>query len=688
MTDDSNQIGVGNDFLHYFLKNVMYLQNPPMVTEDFISFSEKLGVDTSQDELEFFEKEKLLFPIMRLVRPIEENEYIKFKGTSGREYMRPVEYGLQEGETEMDRIKVRSYSAYNMFKDDKKGSFSKDLLLHWLKKGYLFDPCSHEFQSWDSFRGEELEGDKQKIVSFYSNFQIWQLPKIKRLTEITFTHEISRFHADDRDVSVEEGKVYLDIKARVELYNEEEAQQLDRPLNSNQEIRAVIERFKRSLDLRSKKEAWGRREDFNKFLKYLLAVQSIYIPFAKSGSGKIQLAIEWEKWNELKQNFNLDSILKMLDLRIEDIAKWYKILAEEALRILGIKRDDWVQLFESISWGKKDELEGSTRLGLEYLHWAIMLKKILEVHIHKKVLDLDEMSSVAYDDVLKYEQGMINRKRDAHQDKEYYFDRHKKLFYLANDFGLDYQPRVTVYVEGKTEEVVFPGFFENYFGYEPEKLGVEFISIKGISQFFGRETSLRKSTGSYERKIISNFNNLASYNLNKWQIIPYFIGDNENDIKILMQSGVSIYFNGKQYSFPRDWQYMWGATNNNRPYRGKDFEMANFNDEELAAASSEVSGKQIKSSEIKSKRDSREGLKQVNEEISKHKVDLARKLYSNLLDKYERTNDDTLFERPIFDAFSKIRELAVLNHPPVSREIQLKNKEYIEGILEKGLLES
>jgi len=54
-----------------------------------------------------------------------------------------------------------------------------------------------------------------------------------------------------------------------------------------------------------------------------------------------------------------------------------------------------------------------------------------------------------------------------------------------------------------------------------------------------------------------------------------------------------------------------------------------------------------------------------------------------LFNEYKKTKDKLIFERPIFKAVNKITSLAVLNHLPVDREMELKNKKYIEKELNK-----
>jgi len=370
-------------------------------------------------------------------------------------------------------------------------------------------------------------------------------------------------------------------------------------------------------------------------------------------------------------------------------------LSDKAQNILGIKGGDWVQLWKNIAWRKKDELEERVRLGVEYLQWAVMLKRIIEEHLQKEILDIDEMSNIDTDDILQFDTEKMNQyaeflranrnKRYSDNEKNCYHNRYKRLFYLSNDFKLDYQTRVMVFVEGKTEETIFPEIFERYTGNKPENLGIEFFNIQGVNQFFGQKIAIKDSNNKYQKGFINNFNHLVSYNLNKWQIIPFFIGDDENNITSLLNKGVSISFNQNQYPFPKDWQFIWGITNSNQPFKGKDFEMACFTDDEIATVLSEKLQKQITAKQVEEEIDAGQGIKQINTDVEKYKSEIAKKLYQNLFDKYEKERDKSVFERPVFKVIDTITNLAVLNHPPVDRKIEIENKEYIEKELKKNL---
>ena len=602
-----------------FLQKETYLQNPPLTTDKFIEFCKKRSIQITKEELEFFKKEKIFVPI-----------------------------------------------------------------------------------------------ESKKEINLYSSFQIYWLNILKKSFSITI-------NLVGNDMKASPPFILLDSRQGNGSFSFDS---IDNFVEKLKEV-AKKEPFREYFDLDiKKKELRKNYEEFNIILKFLLSVQSVYFPHTKSGGGTIQITGDDKKWHEMKQDFKLDDVLQKLDLKVADIVRWYKFFSDEAQKILGIKQDDWVQLWKNIAWREKDNLEGNVRLGIEYLQWAVMLKRIIEEHLQKEILDIDEVNNIGWEDILKIDTEAkdkpriilrhLRNKKYSDDDKNYYYDRYKRLFYLANDFGLDYQPRVTVFVEGKTEETIFPEIFEQYKGNSPENLGIAFINFEGVDKFLStaktaeklrkllqelqkqeKQQILSKSKNTELNQIIKNLNNIdivisnwtsfLSYNLTKWQIIPFFISDNEGGIKHFLEAEEPIKYCNNTYNVPNGWKFLWGITNNNKPFQGKDFEMANFNDDEIAKVLSEILNKQISSSDIQTQRNTGQGIKQIDKDVEKseNKVKIAKKLFENLLDEYKKTKDKKLFKRPIFKAIDKIANLAILNYPPVSREMELKNKKYFEKELKK-----
>ena len=652
-----------DDFLFNFIEQERYLQNSPLSVDHFIKFCKKRGVITQKKELEFFEKEKLLFPIMRFDRPLVEGEQVRFKKPDGRELHMSAGHALQEGEIKIENYIKRTYSNISFAQNN------KSTLKQFVEEGYLFSPAEKDlWEPWDSFFGEkDSDHVSERVLSFYSSFQIYWLRELKR--HFTYTVNLA---CDN--VSIKPPFIFAGNRAKIEIDERTE------------------ERTFSWLPLRDEEAVLLREEcvKFDIFLKFLLSVQSVYFHYIQSGGGRVQLSISDEKLKEITKNFKLEGVLEELSLSVEDVVEWYRKISSKSQDMLGIKGADWVQLLKNISWDKKDKLEDDVRLGIDYLQWAVMLKRIIEEYLEREILDIDEIGRVDANHILKVDPNEVGnfsirywRNRNYKDGKkDFLHDRHRRLFYLANDFLLSYHPRLMVFVEGKTEQVIFSNVFKKYFN-SSDNRGIEFLDIGGVDQLFGAKVSARFD-GRADQKFVTNFKHLVTYNVNKWQVIPFVVVDDESEVYNLLQKEKFIALEGKDYPIPRDWQYVWGQYNKNRPYEGKNFEMANFSNEEMAKVLTDVLEKQVDSSVVEDKRVKGFGIKQVIEEtegVEYDKVKIAEKLFDNLFDEYENSKNDEIFERPIFKVLRKILHLAIKNRSPVDTRIERENKQYYRKIL-------
>jgi len=494
-------------------------------------------------------------------------------------------------------------------------------------------------------------------------------------------------------VFLQGGKVYLkaDLHLEIQIADAEAL-----PTSGGGEYKpldhaaALEQRFR---DRMSGKEALEHLQatplKFDPFLKFLLAVEDVYMPYAKSNGRHIQVRGNMETWLQKKDDLDLKKELTDQNLGLEDLASWYKELAEQAGRILGAE-GDWLQLWRNIDWGKKEKLKGNIRRGVEYLQWALMVKRMLEDYLKREVFDVDEIDNLDPKDIIPQDVNSTDRpygllrdsrnKRYSDATDNYYDDRYKRLLYLSNDFRLNYQPTVMVFLEGSTEETILPVIFMDLFGVRHEQMGIEFVTLHGITNFFGAGGK------GANKKTINNFKNIMSYNLDKWQTIPFFIADNENDILTLLTTGECLHFDNKNYKLPEGWYALWGQ-DAEFTLGGKDFEIANYTNKELVAAITELDGTIIVTeSQIEGVRVAGDGMKQLpypyGERVSTLKISLAQKLYDNLKSEYLRTKDDELLKRPVFKVLRRVWNTAVLNHAPHDRVQELANRDVIQDILE------
>ena len=434
------------------------------------------------------------------------------------------------------------------------------------------------------------------------------------------------------------------------------------------------------------------------FVNLLIAIQ-LYSPYGKSNLKIISIRDEKTFYNKLEE-FNLDEALKIINIKQDFLYKAYVTVCNELKNLLG--SNDIIQLWKHIEWSKKDKCVGHTRLGIEYLQWAMMLKKCIENYCGHEILDVDETNgdwkkvrdTLPQNETGRTLRGVRNKWYTNKLTDEYEFRLNRqKLYYLCNSLSLDYHPRVIVFVEGYTEEIMIPKFFE-FCGYNFKNLGFEIINIDGISNFYGSEIKLKDENNKYLRKVISNFKHLINFNFHLWQAIPFFIGDNENNIHELIMEGEIFDINKLIEEFddrdPKDvinelekehgdeinktliesWTHIWDY----------DFELDNFTSEELKNAINEVCKTNVSSKDIDNLKDiddckSKKGIKSLIGENC-NKIEINKKAFNNMKKNYDDT-DSKVFKRPIFEVINKLLNIHRNNYQPINTMHALKNREKI-----------
>lgn len=438
-------------------------------------------------------------------------------------------------------------------------------------------------------------------------------------------------------------------------------------------------------------------EVYESYLSYLdnlvnllIAIQ-IYSPYGRSNERLILTTISKDLFYKKLAQFDLEEVLNIIKLDEDCLYKAYTNISGKLSYFLG--SDNIIQLWKNISWDEKDKCKGTIRLGIEYMEWALMLKRCIEDHLGYLTFDIDETGGnweKIRDECPSHETGRTLRgvRNDWYKNKitdEYEFVlNRKKLYYLANKLTLDYHPRVIIFVEGDTEEIMIPKFFE-FFGYNFNDLGFEIVNVGSITKFYSGNIKKDKM----DRLVVSNFRNLITFNLELWQAIPFFVGDDENEIQNNIKNGhvfdtkrlikqFSKYSPNKleknikqEYGelntkMIDDWKYIWD----------KDFELSNYTPEELQKAINQVCGTNFSVNDIKNV--SEKGISSLGKnKINRNKIEINKQAFKNLVDYYHETKDPNVFKRPIFDLIEKLLNIHRLNHQPVNTKHALKNKEYL-----------
>lgn len=685
-------MGKQNDiFLRTFIELEGYQQNPPKTTKDFISYCKERDINVSEEELEFYEKSGVLYPIARLRKQL----HISEEGGKKKDY----------------------FPRDNIFNDHRG---AKESLIELLNEDMLFEPKERKFKPWSTFRDRRSKTFTPKITSYYCTYQIHLLRQIQTTSSFTFNFSRSELRfananvIQDQDLIQMKGKLDLTINYAA-LHSERQKAIMAQPQSLVREIEARWSFKKRIVDIST------QLTKSEKVVKFLLLTQAALYPYGTSGGTYVTIKGDLQSWYNQRKLFKCKKYLILAKMSLKELSTAYGEFSTTGLELLGSSSADWGQLWKAISWSKKEKLSGQPRLGIEYLQWALMLKKAIEQIKSKEILDIDEHEIIAPEDIADYNAdstenvGVVlrdTRNKRYSDDQENHFKSHqKRKFYLANSFGIDIQPRVIVFLEGKTEEVLFPKVFEWLSGTKPSDIGIEFLNIQGVEQlrsshkyaeelktiihniekstqqeYLGRNERTRlnriiKDLGSYDKIVASDWRGLITRYLEKWQTLPYFVTDNEGEIQGILNKHKVIRYYQNDYDVPSDLKYIWGL---NLPPSsqliGDNLELANFTNRELATCLSELANRKITSIDIQNLRKSKNSINKLGHDIKTLKGPvLANKLFEIISSKPK-----SKLQRPLFDILGSIRRFASTNHPPVDREIELKNIEMLTKWFQKG----
>ena len=321
------------------LANVM-VKNPfpqtfLMSERGFRSFLEKRGIYIRTDELESFEEQGFLYPIVRVVRPTFLCKKIrKVENGVTKEYWQPLKEGeIFEGETK------KMYAGI--------GDITHRLY-DYFKEGLIIFPSKSNFKPWKEYK----DGYEETVLPFYHPYQAICVKEILNMTRLT-------------------------INGVPELENNETLRRMEK-LRKFDEIR------RRSL--------FKRLIEYQKFIHLLLLIQDRYLPLIRrrfSGRGGVDFDEFWNKWFEWTQEFDPHTVLRESGFTADQIKKWRIRFAAQAGFIDPLRR--WYILVHHIPYSKRENLRRDALLAQDYYEIADMLGRFLTDLTGKKQLDADDL---------------------------------------------------------------------------------------------------------------------------------------------------------------------------------------------------------------------------------------------------------------------------------------------------------
>ena len=239
-------------------------------------------------------------------------------------------------------------------------------------------------------------------------------------------------------------------------------------------------------------------------------------------------------------------------------------------------------------------------------------------------------------------------------------DTRRYLELVANRFGINPQPRLSLIVEGQSEEAAITRIFETHYGAHLGQYCIEIITLGGVGA----------ATGNKKEDRFRAIVRLIDY-LHHHQTLAFLILDNENyahKLKAEVHKAKSIHGDRRYVTRP---EYI-------RIWRDS-FEFDNFSCTEIAAALttlaqgsavfdvSDVAG-------AKSNRNSGAALQDLYRKKTNYglaKIQLARILVNTMISPQTRRKIES---RPIIRILNRVERLAARNHLPTTQQGRHNNQ--------------
>ena len=353
-------------------------------------------------------------------------------------------------------------------------------------------------------------------------------------------------------------------------------------------------------------------------------------------------AHDWD-WDREARRWDPTQTEKLYGLTPEKLRHAYRGLSMDQARCDPIRH--WYQLTQFISIHERRKLRGDA-LRAETMRAGAHMLRLLHRDLYGK--DLPHSNEVGA--------SIVNHvpELDARRDVR----RHLEL--VANRFGVNPQPKLSLIVEGLSEEAAVTRIFESYYGVHPGKYGIEIIVLGGVGA----------ATGSKRGDRFGAILRLIDY-LHHHQTFAFLILDNENyatRLKAKAKAARSIHGDRRYVTRP-EYIRIWKDS----------FEFDNFSCTEIAIALTELAGG-VATFGVRdvagARRDPNSGaaLKSLYKKKANYglqKVKLARFLVDTMMAPTARRNIES---RPIITILNRVELLAVRNHLPTTQRVRDANQ--------------
>jgi hypothetical protein len=358
----------------------------------------------------------------------------------------------------------------------------------------------------------------------------------------------------------------------------------------------------------------------------------------------LQVHLPDTEWRDLRVAWNPKTAEVLFDLTPSRLRHAYGVLAGAQADIDPLEK--WHDLVQFIALDQREKLKGDA-LRAETLRAGALMLRLLHKDLYGEDLPLpNETRGTAFTHFPEVE---IRK------------DVRRHLEFVANRFGVNPQPKLCLFVEGRTEAVAVQEIFEKHFGVHPGRLAIEIIDIQGVNT----------ATGGKDDRFRAILR-LIDY-LHHHQTLTFLILDNEGYAKRLKasaQKAKSIHHQ-KRHVTRHEYIKVWRVS----------FEFDNFTDTELAKALTELTrgAHRFRPSHVAACRSSPNpgsmlsNLYEQGAARGLDKIALTRLLLASLWSASGK-KQLAVARKPIFKVLSRVYRLAALNPFPVRQEYWERNQ--------------
>lgn len=385
-------------------------------------------------------------------------------------------------------------------------------------------------------------------------------------------------------------------------------------------------------------KSWKETQLLNLF-RFLLIIEQKYLPEVTRSiklhhflwrRKRIMNVEDWYRWSA---GLRGQDTMERLHLTVEQLKSWHTHFSIKATNIDPLKK--WYPLVRHIPWSKRKELTGKALLAQYYYQIAEMIRYFL-----RDAAGEDLPSEIRWGYSSRPDQYEIER-----YGKSINYRERDTLRFILNEYELNPQEKVRVFVEGDSEETALKIIAE-FQGIDLEYAGIVIENVGGEGNI--REEKLKGRLHDLQKKHVRYF----------------FLLDPHNNAKMALKKleGVTLRQRGLSWLFRKEWKTIWE----------KDFERDNFSLRELGRGLTEQARKhgyavKFTARDLESYKILGDVYKRKlqTEHDSLNKPDLIRSLIEERLHRIARRKRPVTKEIPIIVFYRRVLGAARTNFLPI-----------------------